>query len=80
MKAEGTRKLLDFGLTKAFQHDASDPNMSASPTIAHGGGHLVIGTAAYVAPAQAKVRPSTIAPTSGGAVYETLTGRKASLG
>ena len=33
VKADGTVKVLDFGLAKAFQPDAGDPNMSASPTI-----------------------------------------------
>ena len=33
VREDGTVKVLDFGLAKAFQPDASDPNMSASPTI-----------------------------------------------
>ena len=33
VKADGMVKVLDFGLAKAFQPDASDPNLSASPTI-----------------------------------------------
>jgi serine/threonine-protein kinase len=32
VKADGTVKVLDFGLAKAFQPDANDPNMSLSPT------------------------------------------------
>ena len=33
VREDGTVKVLDFGLAKAFQPDASDPNMSLSPTI-----------------------------------------------
>ncbi len=33
VKDDGTVKVLDFGLAKAFQPDAGDPNLSASPTI-----------------------------------------------
>ena len=33
VKDDGTVKVLDFGLAKAFQPDASDPHMSQSPTI-----------------------------------------------
>ena len=32
VKEDGTVKVLDFGLAKAFQPDASDPDMSMSPT------------------------------------------------
>ncbi len=33
VKDDGTVKVLDFGLAKAFQADAADPGLSASPTI-----------------------------------------------
>ena len=33
VKDDGTVKVLDFGLAKAFQPDANDPNLSQSPTI-----------------------------------------------
>ena len=83
VKADGTVKVLDFGLAKAFQPDASDPNMSMSPTISLTAAAtqmgMVIGTAAYMSPEQAKGKPvgkQADVWAFGAVLFEMLTGTR----
>ena len=83
VKEDGTVKVLDFGLAKAFQPDASDPSLSQSPTISLSAAAtqmgMVIGTAAYMAPEQAKGLPVDKRAdiwAFGAVLFEMLTGKK----
>src|SRR5215510_2415257 len=56
---EGKVKILDFGLAKAFESDTASTNLSNSPTlsVAATNAGVILGTAAYMAPEQARGRP-----------------------
>ncbi len=79
---QGKVKVLDFGLAKAVAGDPSSPDATQSPTITAAATQagVVIGTAAYMSPEQARGR--SVDKRSdiwafGAVVYEMLTGRKA---
>ncbi|HVO50272.1 MAG TPA: tetratricopeptide repeat protein [Thermoanaerobaculia bacterium] len=79
---EGKLKLLDFGLAKAFGIGAASPDISHSPTIAADPTHqgVVLGTASYMSPEQARSRAldgRSDLWAFGCVLYEMLAGKKA---
>ena len=80
LRPDGTVKVLDFGLAKAFggraEHVSSDsPTMLATPATQLG---TILGTAAYMSPEQAKNEPLDARSdiwSMGCVFYEMLTGR-----
>src|SRR5438067_99567 len=59
VRSDGTVKVLDFGLAKAMEPTAgSSANLSMSPTLSPDATHagIVLGTAAYMSPEQARAK------------------------
>ena len=83
VRPDGTVKVLDFGLAKAMEPPASSPGVSQSPTIttpAMTQAGMILGTAAYMSPEQAKGKPADKRSdiwAFGCVLYEMLTGRRA---
>jgi serine/threonine protein kinase/Tol biopolymer transport system component len=82
---EGKVKILDFGLAKAFHQEAAAADIAQSPAISEAatGAGVVLGTAAYMSPEQARGKPvdkRTDIWAFGCVLYECLTGRKAFQG
>jgi len=81
VRADGTVKVLDFGLAKASDPTASFDSMN-SPTMTGRATHvgMILGTAAYMAPEQARGREVDRRAdiwAFGTVLYEMLTGRRA---
>jgi serine/threonine-protein kinase len=81
---DGVVKVLDFGLAKAAGGD-STPDLSQSPTLTVGATRdgIILGTAAYMSPEQAKGLPVDKRAdlwAFGAVLYELLTGRRAFTG
>jgi Tol biopolymer transport system component len=79
---EGKVKVLDFGLAKAFAGDTSTEDMGNSPTLSMAATMqgVILGTAAYMSPEQAKgkaVDKRTDIFAFGAVLYELLTGKQA---
>ena len=77
---EGTVKVLDFGLAKALadEPDYSDPRNSPTLTMTATRMGMVLGTAAYMSPEQAKGKPVDRRADTwafGAVLYEMLTGK-----
>jgi eukaryotic-like serine/threonine-protein kinase len=83
VRSDGVVKVLDFGLAKAVAPAAVSISSSMSPTIttpAMTQAGIILGTAAYMSPEQARGKPvdkRTDIWAFGCVVYEMLTGRKA---
>ena len=82
--SDGTVKVLDFGLAKMVAPEVVDPlskNLSDSPTIPVGATQagMILGTAAYMAPEQARGKPVDKRAdiwAFGVVLYELITGRR----
>jgi serine/threonine protein kinase len=85
LTAEGKVKVLDFGLAKAFASGESGNDPSNSPTLSEAGTiqGVILGTAAYMSPEQARgkaVDKRTDIWAFGCVLYEVLTGQQAFQG
>ena len=88
IRQDGTVKVRDYGLAKAFEGEATgraDSELSQSPTLTRKGTQIgvILGTAAYMSPEQAKGIPVDTRSdlfSFGCVLFEMLTGRRAFQG
>src|SRR5215467_8516786 len=84
ISADRKVKVLDFGLAKAMEHAPTNVTVSNSPTMLSGTlGGVILGTAGYMSPEQAKGRPADKRSdvwAFGCVLYEMLTGKRAFKG
>ena len=84
VREDGTVKVLDFGLAKALDTTPQgDPDQSPTLTAAATQMGVILGTAAYMSPEQAKGRPVDRRAdvwAFGAVLYEMLTGKRAFAG
>ena len=82
---DGKIKVLDYGLAKVFQEETPDADSSMSPTLTRDATRVgvILGTAAYMSPEQAKgkkVDKRADVWAFGVVLYEMLTGKRAFSG
>ncbi len=85
LRPDGAVKVLDFGLAKALERDVAAPDVTHSPTLTVAGTRvgMILGTAAYMAPEQARgkaVDKRADIWAFGCVLYEMLTARRAFVG
>lgn len=79
---DGKVKVLDFGLAKAFETETANVNLSNSPTLSMAATNagVILGTAAYMSPEQAKAKPNIDKRADiwafGVVFYELITGKR----
>ena len=81
VKADGTVKVLDFGLAKALQPELSEADAANSPTMTAAATRagIIMGTAAYMSPEQAAGKPADRRSDNwsfGVVLWEMLTGQQ----
>ena len=81
VKADGTVKVLDFGLAKAFQPAGGDPNLSdvTTMTVEATTTGVILGTVGYMSPEQTRGTPTDKRAdiwAFGCVLYEMLSGRR----
>jgi serine/threonine protein kinase len=86
VRPDGTVKVLDFGLAKAAIGDTASASVTLSPTMTSPAltqMGMILGTAAYMSPEQARGRPADKRSdiwAFGAVLYEMLTGKAAFAG